>query len=900
MSTTQNKGNQQLTFDYKLPAKGRNFNRLLFSIIKPGIYQGLEVTIDTGNKINIGSGFAFLNCVFESELVRGSLARFQTAVVSESIPQSTPGQNEVVYLLFEYKEVIENWVGIFHAQSGSTLPSEAVILCDLVYDIDGNITNVIYSNRLFGSLNQDYNIPDTNRFANSLDRTRQGRFDLSRVSGGQNRSIRFPDYDFDLSTLDDWITARNYNLKEVVVYNKTLYRCITAHTSSSFFTDLSNWENITQIQDEEKTRGFNDSGSTIASGLIVTISGDSPSEEIPEISPISLYSQEPYGIAISSILNGESGEVIQRGRLVVTSFDSSLGIIGQKVYSDSSGNLTLSITPLVVGQLITPSVSNSVIYVGILPTEEGINPINFNGQLSSTEDTIQKVLDRLDDYGYAPDWETSKNYRVGNLVVRIDDSSNSLWQCILAHSSTVFTSDISNWKPIKVDSIGDITSLDSNLSVTGGIGSTLKNVEIQLNQNPELNSINVNEINLTGYNLISSSGVSGLSNNVDVSNIGVLKFDQPTTITGFQKPGINKFKLLTVTNISSGDVILADESSNSDLENRIITGLSKDLTLKPDSSINLYYDFSSLIWRIIGGTGSGSSGGGSDGLIYSPSVLTPNLKPNQYNDWNLLLPELSNLALPKIYFTETCTIPCGDYYNYEFISATKQNILSFGANLITITFSGLPVNNMIPKYLERIDLNLAAISGSANLDHSYYSFVESKIRTTTYTLNLNFTISASINMRTSNITSSAVGTSAVFFGGSGININFSIDGDCYMKDGILSDFDNITLYLNSSAKDSTRVDEQIFPVIGSVTKGVFTLDPMIYYAPSTSKIKKFYEIVDVAKTTFTLPIKGTNDSVIVFVDGYPQNQNFNVIGTDLIFTSTVSPGSVVNGWVINI
>jgi len=905
MSVTTNKGTQVLTFDFKAPAKGREFNKLLHNIIKPGVYKGLTVTIDTANKINIAPGYAFLNCVFESETARGTLVRFQTTVTSEEIPQSTPGQDEVVYLLFEYKEIVENWVGIYHANVNTSLPDNAVVICNLTYDGSGNITSVSYTNKTWGLLNADssYSLPDSLEISNVSDNSKKIKFNLSTVSTSSRRILSVPNYDYALGTIDDWTTGRTYQAKEVVLFNNALYRSNVIHVASgSFYTDLANWDSITEVSDEEKVRGYNDSGAQLSAGRVVTITGDSTTEEIPEISYISAYTNEPFGVVISNISNGSSGEVIQRGRLVVAAFDSSLGSIGQKLYCDASGNLTLTVTPIVVGQLITPAASNSVIYVGILPTEEGINPVNFNGQLSIVENTIQKAFDRLDDYGYCPNWSTSQTYRIGNTVRRTDDGSNSIWQCSTAHTSTSFASDISNWTAL-TDSTGvklvdrrNLLPGSSNVSVSGGTNATLSEVTIDISRTPVFNIVDTKELRFLNPSTVTSSGVL---NNVSNSETSHLRLSAATELTGLTAPTSGQ-KYLILTNTALTDLIVKNDSSNSSVGNRILTGTGADLTLDAGATVNLVYDTVSSYWRISGGSGGGTGSGGSDGLIYSPSVLTANLKAGEYNDWTLLLAALTDLAIPRVYFTENCTIPAGDFYNYEFVSANRQDISSFGANLITVTLSGSPVDDMIPKYLERIDYNFAAMSGAANLNNSYHSLVGSKIRTTTYTLVLTFTVNPSIDLDGSVLTSSALGTTAVLVGTAGRTISFLVKGDSSIKDGFISTFDNIQLSLMNNATDFQRTDEKVFPIIGSVTKAIGGVDPLIFYSSSYPKIRKFYEVVTTAKATFTLPIKGTTESVIVFVDGYPQFENFGVTGTSLVFTSNVDANQVVNGWVISL
>lgn len=443
MASNVNTGNQKITFDFKQPAKGSEFTRLLFSIIKPGIYKGLDVSIASETQLNISTGHAFLNCLYQSQTIRTVTVEFTTNF-SINIPQSVPGQNEIIYLYYSYSQVIDNYVEINHINAGSIddIPSQAVILCEVSYNLSGFISEILYEKRSYGlfDYSSNYSLPDIDlKFSSYLDKTKKFRYNISNVTSGQTRIIGIPDYDYNIGTVDDWSAGRKYSVKELVLYNSTLYRCNSIHTSSGdFFSDLSRWDNITEVQNEERTRAYSATG--VNAARVVTIIGDYPIQQIPSIDYITSYEDEPFGITVSSISAGQVGDIIQRGRLVLSSFDSASGSVGQKVYSNINGTLTLSITPLVVGQLITPSATDSVIYVGILPAEEGIDPINFGGQLSSSEDTIQKAFDRLDDYGYTPTWVTGASYRLNNSV----NYNGNIYRCISSHISTS-TFDLTKW-----------------------------------------------------------------------------------------------------------------------------------------------------------------------------------------------------------------------------------------------------------------------------------------------------------------------------------------------------------------------------------------------------------------------------------------------------------------------
>lgn len=101
---------------------------------------------------------------------------------------------------------------------------------------------------------------------------------------------------------------------------------------------------------------------------------------------------------------------------------------------------------------------------------------------------------------------------------------------------------------------------------------------------------------------------TGSINNITTSNIGAYRFTSAsgTTITGFAN-GSNG-KLLYIHNASVSSINIANASASSLEGNRILTGNSKDLTLKPETSIALQYDATTSRWRILGGSGGGGSG----------------------------------------------------------------------------------------------------------------------------------------------------------------------------------------------------------------------------------------------------------------------------------------------------
>jgi hypothetical protein len=103
------------------------------------------------------------------------------------------------------------------------------------------------------------------------------------------------------------------------------------------------------------------STSGIAQWKVVTLVGDYILDEIPDVSVLTALSQTPLGISVAVVSPGVTDKVLKRGRAQVTGFNTSGSAIGNKVYCDATGSLTLTQTDLQVG-LVESLGSNGVIY----------------------------------------------------------------------------------------------------------------------------------------------------------------------------------------------------------------------------------------------------------------------------------------------------------------------------------------------------------------------------------------------------------------------------------------------------------------------------------------------------------------------------------------------------------
>jgi len=340
MATSINLGFQKLSFDFKEPLKGSEFNKLLFNVVKPGIYKGFNLFKISDTTIRISSGTCCLPTPFQNELTRNTIVNFQGDVQSYDCTQTNPLYNEVVYLYFEYSEVQNNWVDIRHTSSNNinSLPESSVILGEVTYN-SGIINSFDYSNKtwgLFNFNNKNGTINDSNIISNTSDRTKQVRLDVSNISSSGTRVVSFTDYNYQLNTVLDWQSSRKYYVNEAIIYNKLMYRCNTTHTSSSFTSQSSFWDLI--------AGGVTYKGGVAASGTVTN-------QNIGDI-----YIFTTSGVATNfggttveagdfAIWNGTTWDIIQRNIDYATTTVSGFVQLSTNNESISGTSTTKVVTP---------------------------------------------------------------------------------------------------------------------------------------------------------------------------------------------------------------------------------------------------------------------------------------------------------------------------------------------------------------------------------------------------------------------------------------------------------------------------------------------------------------------------------------------------------------------------
>jgi len=138
MSAT-NLGDQYITFDYKHPAKGSDFNTLLREAITPGVYKGGLITY-SGTGITIAPFVIYINTSTDK------LVRIETrANVNITVTESTP----VIALTYTWQDVSEDWLDFNQRASGSGALTNEVCLGECVFG-GGVITSITYASKTWG------------------------------------------------------------------------------------------------------------------------------------------------------------------------------------------------------------------------------------------------------------------------------------------------------------------------------------------------------------------------------------------------------------------------------------------------------------------------------------------------------------------------------------------------------------------------------------------------------------------------------------------------------------------------------------------------------------------------------------------------------------------------------
>ncbi len=174
--------------------------------------------------------------------------------------------------------------------------------------------------------------------------------------------------------------ARPVQEGDFVVYNGTTsqYDIINAVQLSSEVTNDSLFpgtyldEALNVEAKNDLVRGWNTTGILLNTGLVVKVTGSSsqasPEDAQPEIGAITAVTDTPLGVTWESIADASGGFITRTGMLEAV-IDTSGGAVGDPVYFDAGGALTLTATGSVVVGIVA-SVGNPGDVMIVVPSED--------------------------------------------------------------------------------------------------------------------------------------------------------------------------------------------------------------------------------------------------------------------------------------------------------------------------------------------------------------------------------------------------------------------------------------------------------------------------------------------------------------------------------------------------
>ena len=142
---------------------------------------------------------------------------------------------------------------------------------------------------------------------------------------------------------------------------------LVPYSGANSNTDLGTYDLKTLgslIAGIEQIEVRNATGSSITAIKVVKVSGDYATSAIPLVTAITALTDRPIGVIMTTLTTATTGIAVKRGRQVCTGFNTSAAAIGDKVYSDATGALTLTATLLEVGQVLSLA-TDGVVYFNI-------------------------------------------------------------------------------------------------------------------------------------------------------------------------------------------------------------------------------------------------------------------------------------------------------------------------------------------------------------------------------------------------------------------------------------------------------------------------------------------------------------------------------------------------------
>ena len=164
MSSTD-RGSQDVTFDFKHPLQGKEFNKLLRGAIKHGIYQGGAVSITSDGSVAPGSNNAITIQPFQTVMNSGTdklvniatSASLQLTCNDTSGPQSA--SDTLLVMRYVWDDVIQNYIDFeYEDESTYVVLDTDVVVCKITYSAYPTISALDTTVRTSGIFDDDYNL----------------------------------------------------------------------------------------------------------------------------------------------------------------------------------------------------------------------------------------------------------------------------------------------------------------------------------------------------------------------------------------------------------------------------------------------------------------------------------------------------------------------------------------------------------------------------------------------------------------------------------------------------------------------------------------------------------------------------------------------------------------------
>ena len=254
------------------------------------------------------------------------------------------------------------------------------------------------------------------------------------------------------ATISDWATGTTYSVGDLVIHDNNIYQCITAHTSTTFTADASNWNLIGSKGIDFYTVGesYNVNDIVIYNGNIyqcITAHTATSTFDATKWTEISASGgvDLPEWQANTQYKAGKY--LVYEGTVYKVDNDFTSGT----TFSDT--NLTSYIAPIMEGATASTDGKAGMV---IKPTTTDVDKfLKGDGTWGSAGGGISI-------------WQANTAYNVNDVVI----DSNLIWQCATAHTSTSIF-DESKWVCI---SGGEISNGYEIVTLWEGIGNTLNQV----------------------------------------------------------------------------------------------------------------------------------------------------------------------------------------------------------------------------------------------------------------------------------------------------------------------------------------------------------------------------------------------------------------------------------------